>query len=92
MNEQYLVEIELPFWQDPQGDLIMEKSRDYCRLYCGCWDEQNPPDYAIYIGRIEFVDAWAVRSMDVEFYDVYTKEEGRELIKVQPVDMRTSLK
>lgn len=52
----------------------MEKSRDYCHLYFGCWDEQNPPNYADYMGKIEFTDAWAVRSVDVEFYDIHPKE------------------
>ncbi|PWJ31141.1 hypothetical protein BC781_1251 [Sediminitomix flava] len=74
-EEQYLFEIELPIWQDPQGDLILEKSREYCYVYFGCWDKKSPPNYAEYIGRIEFINAWSVRSLDVEFYDIHPRGE-----------------
>ncbi len=39
MEEQYLIEIELPIWQDPQGNLMLEKCREHCYLYFDCWEE-----------------------------------------------------
>lgn len=76
MKEQYLTEIELPIWADPQGDVILEKSRDYCHIYFDCW-EDNEPTYSNYIGKIIFENAWAVKSLDVEFYEIYPKEEWK---------------
>ncbi len=52
--QSYLTEIELPIWQDPQGDVIMEKSRDYCHIYFGCWVNEKPGEPADYIGKLEF--------------------------------------
>ncbi|AZA98285.1 hypothetical protein EG359_01110 [Chryseobacterium joostei] len=71
---QYLTETELPIWADPQGNVIMEKCRDHCFLYFDCWLD-NEPTYADYIGKITFQNAWAVTSLDIEFYDIYPKEE-----------------
>ncbi|AMP98773.1 hypothetical protein AY601_1864 [Pedobacter cryoconitis] len=81
MKEQYLTEIELPVWADPQGDVILEKSRDYCYLYFDCWLEKElwineEVTWADYIGKITFNNAWAVKSLDIEFYDIYPKEES----------------
>jgi len=72
MEEQYLTEIELPIWKDPQGDLIIEKGREFCSVYFACW-ENNEPEYANYVGKITFENAWAVKSLDVEYYDIYPK-------------------
>ncbi len=69
-SDQFLTEIELPVWQDPQGDVVMEKSRDYCQIYFDCWDEKKPPKQANYIAKLEFINAWAVRSVDIENYPV----------------------
>lgn len=74
MEKAYLTEIELPFWQDPQGNVILEKCRDACHIYCNCW-EDNTPTYASYYGKISLKNAWAVKSLDVEFYDLHPKEE-----------------
>lgn len=75
-KEQYLTEIELPLWADPQGNVFLEKSRAHCFLYFDCW-ENNAPTNANYLGKIIFENAWAVQSLDVEFYDIYAKEELR---------------
>lgn len=77
MNQtQYLTEIELPIWADPQGNVVMEKSRDHCCIYFACW-EDNVPTYSNYLGKITFINAWAVNSLDVEFYDIYPKEDWK---------------
>jgi hypothetical protein len=73
MKEQYLNEIELPIWQDPQGDLIIEKGREFCCIYFACWKDNEAAEYADYIGKITFENAWAVKSLDVEFYDIRPK-------------------
>lgn len=39
--KQYLTEIELPIWTDPQSDVILEKSRNYCHLYFNCWVDRT---------------------------------------------------
>ncbi len=74
MEEQYLIELELPIWQDPQGNVILEKCRNNCYLYFDCW-EDNTPTYANYFGKITMYNAWAVKSLDVECYDIYPKED-----------------
>ncbi len=76
MKKQYLTEIELPIWADPQGDVILEKSRDYCYVYFDCW-ENNEPTYSDYIGKLIFENAWAVTSLDVEFYGIYPEEDWK---------------
>jgi hypothetical protein len=73
MKEEYLTEIELPIWQDPQGDLIIEKGRDFCRVYFACWKDDEAGEYADHIGKIIFENAWAIKSLDVEFYDIRPK-------------------
>ncbi|WP_316771527.1 hypothetical protein [Pedobacter frigiditerrae] len=76
MKAQYLTEIELPIWADPQGDLMLEKSRDDCHVYFDCW-EDNKPTYANYIGKIIFENAWAVKSLDIEYYDIFPIEDWK---------------
>ncbi len=63
----------MPIWTDPQNDIILEKSRDYCYLYYNCWEDNQLADLG-YIGKLTFENAWAIKSLDVEFYDTYPKD------------------
>jgi len=57
--------VPLPFWQDPQGDVILVYSEVECSVYFGCWSTTGEP--ADFIGHLTFEHASAVRSFSREF-------------------------
>lgn len=57
--------IPLPYWQDPQGDVVVHFSERSCSVYFGCWDESGAP--ADFIGQVAFEGACACRSFRREF-------------------------
>ncbi|MFB2579556.1 MULTISPECIES: hypothetical protein [unclassified Acinetobacter] len=40
---QKIIEIELPFWQDPQFYVITQHQRDDAYIYCRIWDSPANP-------------------------------------------------
>jgi len=57
--------VRLPFWQDPQGDVILIYSEVECSVYFSCWSKAGEP--ADFIGHLSFEHAAAVRSFSREF-------------------------
>jgi len=89
LKEEYLTELKLPIWQDPQGNLIIEKCRDNCFVYFNCWSDKWINDevtWADYIGKITLENSWAIKSMDIEFYDIYTKEDQKHKSSIYIVE------
>jgi len=57
--------LQLPFWQDPQGDVVLIYSEVECSVYFPCWSGAGDP--ADFIGHLSFEHASTVRSFRREF-------------------------
>jgi hypothetical protein len=57
--------LPLPFWQYPQGDVVLIYSEAECSVYFACWASSGEP--ADFIGHLAFGHASAVRSFSREF-------------------------
>ena len=65
MIKQLAVPIPLKSWQDPQGDVVLHKSRASCTISFGCWEAAGEP--SDYICQLSFSNAWAVRGINPEY-------------------------
>ena len=77
MNE-VVVPIPLQVWQDPQGDVVLNHSRDQCSVSFACWEAAGDP--ADYLCRLIFNRAWAVRGVRSEFLPYESKAHHRSCI------------
>lgn len=73
------VAVPLKVWQDPQGNVVLNASREDCAVYFGCWIEAGIP--ANYLCRLRFQNAWAVRGFSL----------GTPPYKIEEIDYRSRI-
>ena len=57
--------LPLPFWQDPQGDVVLIYSEAECSVYLSCWFSSGEP--VDFIEHLSFEHASAARCFSREF-------------------------
>ena len=78
MVKQLAVPVPLKVWQDPQGDVVLQHSRERCTISFACWEDAGEP--ADYICQLVFDHAWAVRAVNSEFLPSEIHEPQRSCI------------
>jgi hypothetical protein len=79
--------IALPFWQDPQGDIVLVYSENECSIYFNCWFASG--ESADFIAHISFDRASAVRSYRREFlpYKIPSQSGSSYILSVTDSDL-----
>lgn len=77
-DAQLAIPIPLKAWQDPQGDVVLQHSRNGCTISFACWDDAGQP--ADYICKLVFDHAWAVRAVNSEFLPYEINEPQRSCV------------